>query len=73
MAQLLTSLLSVLFPTYAFQSVGNPVSFFSLDEEDIDGDDDLFAPLDEEDDEIWFPGDDENGDGEFGNDEDFNF
>ncbi len=73
MARLLTSLLSVLFPTYAFSNVGSPVSLFSLDEEDIDGDDDLFSSDDDEDEKVWFPGDDENGDDDSGSDEDFNF
>lgn len=83
MARLLTSLLSVLFPAYALQYVGTPVSRFSLDdEEDVDdlgGDD--FDPglLEDEDEDVdadWFPGDDENGDADlegFGDDEDFSY
>lgn len=80
MAQLLSSLLSVLFPQYATNLVVVPSALhFSFEDEegdDFGGDDDdllIKGDDDEEDDDVWFPGDDENGDDEFGNDEDFNY
>lgn len=81
MAYLLNTILSTLFPQYKLSTadINLPVSLFSFDEEDFSEDDfsadDLKEKDDDDEDDLWFPGDDENGDDDlgFGNDEDYNY
>lgn len=80
MAYLLRTILSTLFPQYKLSTadINLPMNFFSFDEEEDFSSDDLEAgdlKKEDEEDDLWFPGDDENGDDDlgFGNDEDYNY